>query len=331
MPLIYESSYSKRPPLYFNSYLETLIPYFNTQVNQVQYERERLELEDGDFLDLDWVRSGSNKLMVVTHGFEGNTRDVCIEKSAAYFFRQGFDVLLWNLRSCSNELNRLPRFYHHGDIEDLDAVINHGIKSKKYDEIIVVGFSLGGSIIINYFGSDLPGPLIKGGVAISAPLDIAATSNRISTGWNRILLEPNFLAKIKNKVLRKAELFPDLIDKEKVRKIKSLKELLTDVVLHLNGFSTREDYFKKWSCLEHLQKIERPLLILNAKNDPLLSANDFPYERCKESEHVYLESPAYGGHVGFSKKLGGEFWYLKRIDDFIEGEIEVTPQLREIT
>lgn len=318
MPLIYESSYTKRPTLYFNSYLETLVPYFTVRVNQISYERERLELNDGDFLDLDWVRSGAKKLMVLTHGFEGNTRDVCMEQSASYFSQQGYDVLLWNLRSCSNELNRLPRFYHHGDIHDLNAVVNHGRKSNEYEEIVLVGFSLGGGILINYLGSDLPGKDIKCAVAVSVPLDIEATGRKIQSGWNRVIIERNFLEKIKKKVYRKAALFPELINVEKAKKIMSLQDFHREVILPLNGFSSDEEYFGQWSCSQYLSKVKKPLLIINAKNDPILSKGDFPYSECKSSEHIYLETPTYGGHVGFSKKADGDMWYLKRVYSFIE-------------
>ena len=316
MPLIYQSSYTKRPLLLFNSYLETLIPYFSARGKGVAYERERLELEDGDFLDLDWVRNQGDKLLVVTHGFEGNTQDVFMEQSAAYFSAHGYDVLLWNLRSCSAELNRLPRFYHHGDIEDLDAVIRHGKQSKSYDEISLVGFSLGGAILINYLGSTLPKEKVKCAVAVSVPLDINETSHTIGSGWNKFILERNFLNKIKKKVLKKAKQFPELISEEKVRSISSLQQMHEEVVLLLNGYSSNEAYHTQWSCLQSLHQVDLPLLIINAKNDPLLSSGDFPYTFCEKSPNVHLETPKFGGHVGFSKKLKGEPWYLQRIHAF---------------
>ena len=317
MPLIYQSSYTKRPPLFFNSYLETLIPYFTTPRSHVTYERERLELRDGDFLDLDWVKGENNKLMVVTHGFEGNTRDAFMEQSAAHFSEQGYDVLLWNLRSCSAELNRLPRFYHHGDIEDLDAVISHGRRSKQYREITLVGFSLGGAILVNYLGSPIPKEKVTCAVAVSVPLDIAKTSHTIGSGWNKFILEKNFLNKIKRKVLKKAVQFPELIDAKNVRKISSLKEMHEEVVLQLNGFSSNEQYQAQWSCLKSLYRIDLPLLIINAKNDPLLSSGDFPYAFCENSPNVHLETPKYGGHVGFYDKRSGQPWFLERIQSFI--------------
>ena len=305
--------------MHFNSYLETVLPFLTTRIYQVDYTRERLELPDGDFLDLDWIQNGGSKLILLTHGFEGNTRDPYMEQSATYFAKQGFDILLWNLRSCSGELNRLPRFYHHGDADDLSQVIDHAQQKGNYTEIILVGFSLGGAISLSFMARDLSRSPITGAIVLSVPLDISKTAERIQKQWTRLLMEKNF-TKIKTKVLRKADQFPDLIDKDRVTKISNLNELNKEVLLQLNGFSSVESYFEKWNTIQFLPKIKRPTLIINAQNDPLLSENDFPYE-LSESEWVYLEAPQYGGHVGFSKMVNGHHWYLTRIQEFIETTI----------
>ena len=306
--------------MHFNSYLETVLPFLTTRIYQVDYTRERLELPDGDFLDLDWIQNGGSKLILLTHGFEGNTRDPYMEQSATYFAKQGFDILLWNLRSCSGELNRLPRFYHHGDADDLSQVIDHAQQKGNYTEIILVGFSLGGAISLSFMARDLSRSPITGAIVLSVPLDISKTAERIQKQWTRLLMEKNF-TKIKTKVLRKADQFPHLIDKDRVTKISNLNELNKEVLLQLNGFSSVESYFEKWNTIQFLPKIKRPTLIINAQNDPLLSENDFPYELSEQSEWVYLEAPQYGGHVGFSKMVNGHHWYLTRIQEFIETTI----------
>ena len=306
--------------MHFNSYLETVLPFLTTRIYQVDYTRERLELPDGDFLDLDWIQNGGSKLILLTHGFEGNTRDPYMEQSATYFAKQGFDILLWNLRSCSGELNRLPRFYHHGDADDLSQVIDHAQQKGNYTEIILIGFSLGGAISLSFMARDLSRSPITGAIVLSVPLDISKTAERIQKQWTRLLMEKNF-TKIKAKVLRKADQFPHLIDKDRVTKISNLNELNKEVLLQLNGFSSVESYFEKWNTIQFLPKIKRPTLIINAQNDPLLSENDFPYELSEQSEWVYLEAPQYGGHVGFSKMVNGHHWYLTRIQEFIETTI----------
>ena len=150
MPIVDKSTYTRRPWHLFNAHLEAAVPYLTRKIYRVKYERERLELDDGDFLDLDWIKSGKEKLMIFSHGIEGNTRDYFVEQGMMFFSQREWDVLGWNYRSCSKEMNRLPQLYHQGNIEDLHAVINHA-SQYSYKEIVLVGFSFGGNITINSF------------------------------------------------------------------------------------------------------------------------------------------------------------------------------------
>jgi len=321
MPLIYESSYSKRPFLLFNSYLETLYPYFTTKVCQVAYQRERLELHDGDFLDLDWIENNSNKLVMISHGFEGNSKDHFVEKSASFLTGNGFDVLVWHYRSCGGEINRLPRLYHHGDIQDLADVVDHAIRKSGYQSISLLGFSMGGNLVVNYLGSNLVSPKIKGGIIFSTPLDLVGASQVFSKGFNRFL-EKNFFKKLARKLAAKADQFPKLLDREALSKVKSLSELYEKVVLPLHGFPSLKSYYDQWSSQQFLPKIDLPLLIVNAQNDPLLSESCYLKEFCQSSDNIYLEMPKYGGHTGFTRKMNRELWYLWRIKSFIIEKLE---------
>lgn len=316
MPLIYESTYTRRPFLLFNSYLETLYPYFSSPIGEIKYERTQLELKDGDFLELDWVRGKGEKLVIISHGFEGNSRDHFIEKSVQYLTRNGYDILVWHFRGCGGLPNRLARFYHHGDIEDLEEVVHHVTSRNNYTHIGLLGFSMGGTLVINYLGNkDIPSEL-KYGVCFSTPLDLTSCMRKLDMGFNQLIAK-SFFKKLRRKVALKAEIFPDKIFKDWAQ-IKGLTVLIEKVILPLDGYLSIEEFGKKWSGLNTLAKIKTPLLIVNAKNDPLLSPNCFPYELSKKNEFVYLETPSYGGHIGFSKKVDGEVWYPNRIKLFID-------------
>ncbi len=314
MPLIYESGYSKRPFYLFNSYLETLYPYFTTKVCQVAYTRERLELPDGDFVDLDWVQNEGDRLVIISHGFEGNSKDHFIEKVAASLARQGYSILVWHYRSCSGELNRLPRLYHHGDTGDLGTVINHAVSMNRFNAIHLAGFSMGGNLVINYLGSSFT-KQVAAAVVFSTAMDLDKANDRLSSGFNR-LIQKQFFKKFKQKVARKQRQFPDKIDRKVLEQTTNLVALFEEVVVPLHGFSSMTDYFTKWSSLQYLQSVQIPLLIVNAKNDPLLSPACYPYDQCEASTNVFLETPRYGGHVGFTWKDQDELWYVKRIAEF---------------
>jgi len=163
------------------------------------YEHERLELPDGDFLDLDWMGGNSAKLVIISHGLEGSSERHYSKGVAHYFHQRGWDALAWNCRGCSGEMNRLPRFYHHGATEDIAAVIEHAIQ-KKYSHIALVGFSLGGSMSLKYVGErkdQLP-VQIKSIATFSVPCDLGSSARELDRPRNKFYLH-RFLKKLEKK------------------------------------------------------------------------------------------------------------------------------------
>ena len=313
MPIIKESSYKKRPRFYFHAWMETLIPYYRNGKISPPYLRERLELADGDFLDLDWMDHSSRNLMIVSHGFEGNSRDHFIAELANQHLSA--DLLVWHYRSCSGELNRLPRFYHHGDIEDLHAVVKHA-KERDYDNVFLIGFSMGGNLVINYLGDKRSSGMVSGGVVFSTPMDLKAASIKMRTGLNR-WIEKSFVKKWKRKIERKAAMFPQQFDTAGLSEISTLEQLMERYVLPQTVFSDIASFYQKWSSGQYIASVNVPLLIVNAKNDPLLSENCYPCKQCEDHPMVFLEIPRYGGHTGFSRKVKEESWFVWRIKSFI--------------
>ena len=137
-----------------NGHLQTILPAILRWRASAAYERERLELPDGDFLDLDWLTSGNGRLAILSHGLEGSSRDVTMRGMAAALHRAGWDVLAWNYRGCSGEMNRLPRLYHSGETTDLATVVEHA--AKRFPILSLVGFSLGGNLVLKYLGEAPP-------------------------------------------------------------------------------------------------------------------------------------------------------------------------------
>src|SRR6187431_2146497 len=134
------------PPFaFFNAHVETIYPSLLRRVPLAPYHRERIVTPDQDFLDLDWLRQGSDKLIIISHGLEGNSERAYIKGMARAGMARGFDILAWNYRGCSGEMNRQLRFYHSGATDDLDWVIRHALQTG-YKQINLIGFSLGGNL-----------------------------------------------------------------------------------------------------------------------------------------------------------------------------------------
>jgi len=135
----------------------------------------RPDLPDGDFLDLDWSfsKSPTQKLVIIIHGLEGNAQRAYMAGSAKAFNNHSYDACSINLRTCSGEQNRVFRSYHAGATEDLDAVVKYVLQHKKYSEIYIQGFSLGGNLTLKYMGEGRALPKeIKAGIAISVPCSL---------------------------------------------------------------------------------------------------------------------------------------------------------------
>lgn len=305
------------PPFFlFNAHLETIFPSLTRRVKDVKYQRERIVTPDNDFLDLDWVRQDTKKLVIVSHGLEGNSTRAYIRGMARAFFGLGYDALAWNYRGCSEEMNRERRFYHSGATDDLDVVIRHAISQKKYDAIYLIGFSLGGNITLKYLGERNPDPIIKRAVGISVPLNLHTSCEKISLPSNWVYSN-RFLKSLKKKVKTKAAQRND-IDIANIDKLKTLREFDDAYTAPLHGYQDAIHYYTECSSIRFVKNITIPTLIINAKNDPFLSEDCYPTEMLKDHPHVIFESPERGGHVGFIQ-LGknGLYWSEARAIAFI--------------
>ncbi len=297
MPIVHNSTYV-RPKWLFNGHLETIYPAFLRKVSIMKPVRERISTSDEDFLDLDWYRQGNRKLIIISHGLEGNSSRPYMLGMAKIFLQNGFDVLTWNYRGCGDELNQQVIFYHSGATYDLDQVIVHA--SGPYDEIFLLGFSLGGNLTLKYLGEKgSSNPKIKKGVGISVPLHLGSSCAQLSKGKN-LMYSRRFLKTLKEKVIRKSLAHPGQLPVGLLRDIKTLADFDDRFTGPLHGFADAQEYYEMNSSLYFLDKIEVPTFILNAQNDPFLSEKCFPVNLARSLDPVFLEFPRFGGHVGFS-------------------------------
>jgi predicted alpha/beta-fold hydrolase len=292
-------------------------------VRGIQYQRERLELSDGDFLDLDWLKNPHNaNLVILSHGLEGDTQRGYMRGMAKFFHQKGWNVLAWNERGCSGEVNRLLRFYHSGVSEDLKAVVDYANTQQNFEQIALIGFSLGGNVTLKYLGEQAENTPdnVKKAVVFSVPLHLSACSENLRKAKNWLYAD-KFKKELFEKVRRKARLMPDKLSAANLKKIKTLKDFDEYYTAPLHGFTDAEDYYEKSSSLYFLPNIHAPTLIVNAQNDPFLSAPCFPYSLLEKSKNVWLETPRTGGHCGFMPaEKKNVYWSERRAWEFVAEE-----------
>jgi predicted alpha/beta-fold hydrolase len=271
------------------------------------YRRERIATADDDFLDLDWLCCGFERLVIISHGLEGDSRRAYVTGMANAFRSAAWDVLAWNFRGCSGELNARPRFTHNGSSEDLGAVVEHAVAKGRYRKVVLVGFSMGGNLSLVYLGRK-PGAVpeqVRGAAVFSVPCDLAAAADRLAEPSNRIYMQ-RFLRLMGKKVMLQSQRYPELFPVEGYRQLRTFHQFDARYTAPLHGFSDECDYWAQSSSLGYLAGIRIPAWIINARNDPFLPEACYP--KCRFPE-VTLLAPDHGGHCGFSLfGNGGRFW-----------------------
>lgn len=316
------------PPLFFkNGHIATIYAGTFRKVTGLDQERERFELEDGDFLDLDWSYSPltTNKVVVLLHGLEGNAQRHYIVGSAKLLNQNGFDTCAVNFRSCSGTPNRLYRSYHSGATEDLSEVIAHLRDRKKHTQIYLMGFSLGGNLALKYLGENNKSThAIKGAVGISVPCDLASACEELLKPKN-ILYAQKFKKNLLDKLRVKQAMFPERVSNDEINSIENLKDFDDVYTSKAHGFKDATDYYAQCSSKQFLENINLPSLIINAKNDSFLGASCFPIEEAHKNQNLFLEIPEYGGHVGFWGQKNISYAEERALQFFKQLESNETP------
>lgn len=282
-----------------NPHVQTLLGSFIGRNSGIKTERQRLELPDGDFVDIDWLNkelSSYNPTLVILHGLEGSIESSYIQGLLKHFQSHQWRVAVFHFRGCSGEMNRLARSYHSGDTDDLAFVIqNLDAKGLLY----LAGFSLGGNVLLKYLGEQKQQSNIQAAVAVSVPFDLDKAAKRLDVGISR-LYRHNLLRDLKQKALSKKAAFPDYdwpSDKE-INSYQSFVDFDHFVTAPLHGFKSGEEYYRRCSCGQFLEDIETQTLVLHAKDDPFMTEDAIPSPDML-SNSVTLELSDKGGHVGF--------------------------------
>ncbi|QBM16722.1 hypothetical protein MARI_08150 [Marinobacter sp. JH2] len=311
--------YPYRPPVWLrNGHVQSIWPTLFRTVDMPTPQTEVLATADNDELHLDWYRQNSDRIAVISHGLEGHSRRPYVLGLAKALMAEGWDVLAWNFRSCGGNMNRQPRFYHSGATEDLHAVVTRALRDR-YKNLFLSGFSMGGNLTLLYLGqqSEQLDSRISGAVTYSVPADLAGSADMLALPSRRIYMQ-RFLNDLYEKMQEKAERFPELIDISDFKNIRNFHQFDNRYTAPLHGFKDAKDYWAQCSALYRLKDIRVPALMVNAADDPFLSAACYPESKKVLGRYVKVEAPRWGGHVGFVEHAkDGYYWSERRVLDFV--------------
>jgi uncharacterized protein len=321
-------------------HLQTLYAALLAPRPRVTYRRERWDTPDGDFIDLDWLDEVSRPpdpatrpaarerpLVVLFHGLEGCSSSHYASALMAHARQVGWSGVVVHFRGCAGEPNRLQRAYHSGDSAEIDWILRR-LNETHGAAPFVAGVSLGGNALLRWLGErgGEARSVASAAVAVSAPVDLMAAGDALGRGLNMIYTRA-FLRTLKAKSLAKLGRFPDLYDRNAVRRARTLREFDDLVTAPLHGFRDTNDYWTRASSKPLLTRIAVPTLLLNARNDPFMPASALPTSD-QVSDAVTLEFPHDGGHVGFVAGWppGHLSWLPRRIIRFFAERSHAAPE-----
>lgn len=315
-----------KPPWWLrNAHLQTIWPFLFRPRPPVATRRERLELPDGDFLDLDFTLNDSGPIVLILHGLQGSVKS----KYAAGLLRalsaQGYRAVLMHFRGCSGEANRLPHSYHSGETGDPAFVIDWLHARFPQSPHAAIGFSLGGNALLKLLAEQGENCRLRTAIAISVPFLLNEGADQFNRGLSRIYrgyLLRSLIRSVMNKH-RKINL-TGKVNLEAIRDCADFWIFDNEVTARLNGFKDVHDYYRRSSSRQYLRLIKTPTLILHAEDDPFMTPATVP-QAGELSADVTLELSRHGGHVGFV--TGGNpfrmhYWLDERILRHLRGSLK---------
>lgn len=307
-------------PLLRGAHAQTTYPFCIHSRRSPPWEHERLELPDGDFLDLCHLGTGSGPVVCLFHGLEGCVSSHYIPGLARALVARGLRVTFMHFRGCSGEPNRRARAYHSGETGDIATLVSTLRERHRETPLLAAGFSLGGNALLKYLGESGTGAGLDRAVAVSPPFRLAVAASRIDRGYSRIY-QWFLLRRMKASTRARAGLLDDLpVDLARMERARSFREFDDAVTAPLHGFRDADDYYGRSSAALWLAGIERPTLVLHARDDPFLGPEGVPTGD-GAGPGVRLEISARGGHVGFMEcgRLGvPRRWLERRIPQWLD-------------
>ena len=295
----------------------------------VNHARERVELSDGDFIDIDWLtaeepaKNSAQPLVFILHGLCGSSSSSYVLSLQRLLLENGFNSVVMNFRGCSGELNRKAQAYHSGVSHDLEEVLRNVISGHEPKAVSLVGYSLGANVLLKWLGEHHDYSKIDKAVAVSTPFTLGLCSREMLSGLSRIYgryftrrLLKDYLHKCKEfESQDKGSELKELLGLGDVSRVSNIWEFDDLITAPLHGFESANDYYERCSSIKFLPEISTSTLLIQSYDDPLIPPIALP-EPGTVSESTVMELSPKGGHVGFVSAQSSN-WLEHRILKFL--------------
>lgn len=279
---------------------------------------QRLDLADGDFIDLAWSGPETGRTVLILHGLEGSVQSSYARGLMHALNRRGYRTCVMHFRGCSSQPNRLPKWYHSGQSEDPQYILEYLREEMSIELYAAVGFSLGGNVLIKWLGEQGTAMPLKRAAVMSVPFQLEDAARRMDTGFSR-LYQWYLVRSMRKKYKAKFAHIPSPLDVN-IDNLKTFWAFDDKVTAPLHGFKDAEDYYTKASSRQFISNIRVPTLIVHSRDDPFMYAHTAPMSG-ELPDNVWLELTERGGHVGFiSGKVPGlaRYWGEQRLVEWLD-------------
>lgn len=283
-------------------------------------EWQRVELPDGDFIDLAWSGPRRGKVVLILHGLEGSVNSAYAIGAMNALKQRGYRTCVMHFRGCSAQPNRLPKWYHSGQSEDPQYILAYLREQLDIEVYAAIGFSLGGNVLLKWLGEQGAAMPIQRAAVMSVPFQLAHAAQRMGKGFSR-LYQWYLVNSMQKKYKAKFADIPSPLDVD-VDTLNTFWQFDEKVTAPLHGFKDANDYYTYASSLQYIPQIHVPTLILHARDDPFMYEHTPPAPD-ELPENVWLELTERGGHVGFiSGAMPGlaNYWGERRLVDWIDNK-----------
>jgi predicted alpha/beta-fold hydrolase len=296
-----------------NSHLQTIVGNFIPRpAFREASTAETVEVDPSDgsrvLCHCNWQPSGirANCLSVVlVHGLEGSSDSRYMKGLAARAWTAGCNVVRMNMRNCGGTETLTPTLYNSALSGDVGAVVSHFAEAHSLCKVALVGYSMGGNLVLKLAGEWGNRPPLCAVAAVCPAIDLAAGSNALHEPSNRIY-ERRFLIGLMARFHRKAALYPEIYDPSAIGPIRSLREFDDKIVARYCNFRDADDYYYRAASARVVDRIAVPTLILRALDDPFIRLLPETRAALLANPAVTLIETPHGGHCAYLSSSPGD-------------------------
>lgn len=280
--------------------------------------------------DCHWqTEKTSGMTIILVHGLEGSSESSYMLGTSAKALAAGMNVVRMNMRNCGGTERLTPTLYHSGFSGDLAAVVNELIQKDRLSRIALVGFSMGGNLVMNLVGewSAAKPDAVRASATVSPVMDLAPSADALHNRSNRVY-EIKFIRGLARLFRRKAVLFPTYYDVKRLKGIRSIRDFDERITAPYNGFRDADDYYARVSSSRLAERIALPSLIIYSTDDPFIRLLPETRSKLRSNSFVKYVETRQGGHCAYLAAPNGYDgrWAERTVVEFLDKFCQITIQ-----